>query len=105
MSVTISTGGTSAGEYQCHGSLAWHYGVLPIRRVMASLPLLAGGKFQTVELLRLTCTQAPGKAFDAVVSSTKAVLVHQVLVDGHVIAFEPELGLNELAVGFAGRGT
>ena len=49
---------------------------------MGSFPLLTRGEFQPVKLLRILLAQAAGEAFDAVVAGRKALLVHQVLVDG-----------------------
>ena len=44
------------------------------------------------------------KAFDAVVRRRKAVRIDQVLVNGHGVAAQEQLGLNEVAVDFAQAG-
>jgi hypothetical protein len=44
------------------------------------------------------------KAFDAVVGGGKAVGIDHVLVNGHGVAAQKQLGLNEVAVDFAPTG-
>ena len=68
------------------------------------LGFFAGGKFQTVKLFGFVFAQAARKAFDAVIGAGKSMLVYQVLVDGHVVALEAQLGLDERPVGFAVGG-
>jgi len=68
------------------------------------LGLFAGGKLQTVKLLGFAFAQPTSKTFDAVVSAGKTMVVHQVLVDGHVVSLEAQLGFDERAVGFAVGG-
>ena len=69
---------------------------------VVDLGLFAGGKLQAVELLGLCRTQTTGKAFDAVVRAGETMTVNQILVDGHVVALEPELRLDEDAVRLTG---
>src|ERR1700730_9243709 len=76
--------------------------MLAIRRVIESFPLLAGGELKAVELFGLALAQPAGKALDAVVSAGEPVLIDQILVDRHEVALEPQLGLDEGAVGLAG---
>lgn len=71
------------------------------------LHLLAGQETQAVELFRCQVPQLGHEALDGVVVAGKPVLVDQILVDGHGVALEPQLGLDELAVGLVqggGRG-
>jgi len=68
------------------------------------LGFFARGKFQTVKLLGLVFAQAASKTFDGVVGTGKSMAVDQVLVDGHVVALEAQLGFDEFPVGFAGGG-
>jgi hypothetical protein len=65
------------------------------------LHLLAGGKAQAVELLGLLVAKLRAEAFDGVVRAVKAVLVHQVLVDGRGVAAQAQLGVDEDAMGVA----
>lgn len=65
--------------------------------------LLAGGELQAVKLLGRTLAHPTGKALDAVVGAGEPVLIDQVLVDGHEVAFEPQLRFDEGAVRFVGR--
>jgi len=68
------------------------------------LGFFAGGKFQTVKLLGFVFAQATAEAFDAVVGAGKTMAVDQVLVDGHVVALEAQLGFDEFPMGLAGGG-
>jgi len=60
--------------------------------------------FQRRCLLPATRSQGKHKAFDAVVRRAKAVGIDQVLVNGHGVAAQEQLGLNEVAVDFAQAG-
>src|SRR5690606_36272229 len=68
------------------------------------LHLLAGQEGQAIELLRLLVAQLCAEAFDRIVLASKAVLVDQVLVDGHGVALQTQLSFDELAPGFAQGG-
>jgi hypothetical protein len=68
------------------------------------LHLLPRQKGQGIELLGLLVAQLCTEAFDRVVLTSKAVPVDQVLVDDRGVVLEPQLGLDELAPGFAQRG-
>ena len=70
---------------------------------VVDLHLLAGQEGQAVELLGLAVAQLVGEALDRVVGAGVAVQIHQVLVDGHGVAAQAKLGLDEGAVGLAGR--
>src|SRR3989304_5798853 len=91
MPVMIRSSATPACEYRGRRVLASHYGVLPIRRVMESFPLLAGQELQTVELLGLHPSQAAHKALDAVVARRETKTIHQVLVDRLGVALQAHL--------------
>ncbi len=56
-----------------------------------------------LHLLGLAVAQLAHEALDRVVGPGEAVLIHQILVDGHGIATQSKLGLDEGAVGLAGR--
>jgi hypothetical protein len=71
---------------------------------IVNLGFFAGGKFQTVKLLWFVFAQAASKTFDVVVGAGKSMAVDQVLVDGHVVALEAQLGFDEFPVGLAGGG-
>ena len=66
------------------------------------LRLLRRGELQSVELLGCALAQATGKSLDAVVGAGETVLIDQVLVDSHEVAFEPQLCFDEFAVWLAG---
>jgi len=70
---------------------------------VVDLHLFARHEGQAVELLGLAVAQLVGEALDGVVGADVAVQIHQVLVNGHGVATQPKLGLDEGAVGFAGR--
>src|SRR5450755_3765057 len=70
---------------------------------LVDLRLLARGELKAVELFGLALAQPASKALDAVVCAGEAMLIDQVLVDRHEVALEPQLGLDEGAVGLAGR--
>jgi hypothetical protein len=55
-------------------------------------------------LLGFVFAQAASKTFDGVVGTGKSMAVDQVLVDGHVVALEAQLGFDEFPVGLAGGG-
>jgi hypothetical protein len=71
---------------------------------VVDLHLLARQEGQTVELLGLAVAQLARKALDGVVGAGIAVKIHQVLVDGHGVAAQAQLGLDEGAVRLASRG-
>ena len=79
-----------------------HQGVGPF--TVVHLHLLPGQEGQAVELLRLLVAQLGRKALDRVVLPGKAVLLDQVLEDGHGVALQTQLRFDELAVGFAQGG-
>lgn len=65
------------------------------------LHLLAGSEREAVELLGRLVPKLGDEAFDGVVGVIEAVEIHQVLVDGHGVAAQPQLGIDEGAVGRA----
>ena len=69
-----------------------------------NLCFFAGGKFESVKLFRLMFTQPSSKAFDAVVGTDKPMFINQVLVDGHVIALQTQLGFDKRTVWLADGG-
>ena len=71
---------------------------------VVDLHLLAGRKLQAVELFGLAVTQLGGKSLNGVVGAREAKLIDQVLVDGHGVAFEAQLGLDVVPVGLADGG-
>ena len=99
------------GVAQCHHKQAWLAIALGAGNTgecalaLIDLDFFAGGKFKTVKLLGFVFAQAAaGKAFDGVVGTGKSMAVDQVLVDGHVVALEVQLGFDEFPVGLAGGG-
>ena len=81
---------------------AWHSGGRAFSVV--HLHLLAGQEGQAVELFGLLVAQPGHKALDRVVLAGKALAVNQVLVDGHGVTTQAQLGFDGVSMRLAQGG-
>ena len=77
---------------------------IPLTAGYAGGRVLAEQEAPAVELFRRLAAQLDHETPDRVAVAGKPALVDQVLIDGHGVALEPQLGLDELAVGLARGG-
>jgi len=99
---------TSPGVPQCHYEKAWPsvFACIWIQRqspfAVIDLRFFAGKKIQTIKLFGVRAPEPANKPFDAVVLGVKPVAIDQILVNGHCVAFQPDLLFDPLPVGLAG---